>query len=422
MKPPDLISIISKGQQIDEAYLAELFHARYFFSHGKYASSALIYSWLDQRRGISSYGANIKISAHRFCGKTNVSIGSLFDTLGIDHVYVLNLSRRTDRKLRMAYELSRNGISPNFVTAVDSESSYDADCFFSDHISNAGLVGKWDAHLQESHRHAIHKSLKKGAVAYKLSQKLIFQDALNSNFKKIAIFDDDVFFSLCAFKTVSNFFSGNVKDWKIVALGASDDLIVRNQLSADVISNMESVGYYHPNPGKTCGSFAMLYDRSVFSEILEATQYPSGTFDNTSLGAIYDKYPKDCFVLFPNVVTPFVEDSDIRRSRSQLDHSKRMFWDLSRYKLWASDINIYVVSDDHQNLPRQSNASFDDKGVYIKYLSNKEAAHIQTPIDHFFRMSRDEFIIDGSVYTALCNSLSKVNSPDQYFSFFVYIS
>lgn len=312
-----------------------LSHARSLFKKGYYTSSAVLYSILQNRYSSNWYKTNIDLCIRRLdtCDN-NASLMEVFYGASINKCYILNLTRRTDRRARMTTECFRVGIEPTFVAAIDAEKSFNvAESLRSLSLPHS-IVTRFDSHLTQDYLSNLKKQMSPGAVAYKLSQRIIFQDAMTKGYQRICVFDDDVFFADFAFHRLASFLRNNDQPFKIVALGASDYTLQSSLIDIGSIQELDEVGSYTPIPGKTCGSFAMIYDRSVFQEIIEGCDEAIGTFDNSILGSIYARYPESCFVLFPNIVTPCVEESDIRASRDQYEQSCRMFWDMNNFNRW----------------------------------------------------------------------------------------
>src|SRR5690606_3433177 len=98
--------------------------------------------------------------------------------------------------------------------------------------------------------------------------------------------------------------------------------------------------------GKTCGSFAVVYDRSVYDELLLAIEAAEAPYDNFALGTSYARHRQQCFVIDPPVCVPDVSESDIRdRPRAQQAHSQRMRWELARYGVFTAPMRIAVITD-----------------------------------------------------------------------------
>lgn len=281
------------------------------------------------------YNENIAVCIKRLNENIIDSIASAFNLIDIDRFYVINLDRRVDRKKSMQYEFDRLELRPHFYSAVDAESSVDVIQRIINKNKSVAELGRFDTHLTKSHLHALKAAMTPGAVAYKLSQRDIFKDAMSKGYQRICIFDDDVFFADFASQRLENFLKVNQQRWKVVALGASDYTLEKRMTDLTAIEALDDLGFYNPVPGRTCGSFAMMYDCSVFQEIIDGCDDAIGTFDNSVLGSLYARYPESCFVIFPNIVSPCVEDSDIRTSRDQLEQSRRMFWDISNFKRWV---------------------------------------------------------------------------------------
>ena len=183
----------------------------------------------------------------------------------------------------------------------------------------------WNEIDEKLNRKAIDKV---GAWGYLLSMKGIFEDALLKNHDSIAVFDDDFILSNSFDHRFSKFIEVIDDDFEVAYLGASQWLWDETtQPDAD---------YYHPD-GNTNGTFAVIYRRKTFRQILMEIEKMESPFDagplrNTVLGPSFGK----SFVSYPNMAIANLEKPGIRDSRNQVDFSKRFGWDLEEFPSWFS--------------------------------------------------------------------------------------
>jgi len=206
----------------------------------------------------------------------------------VDYVYCLNLDFRKDKFEKVIQQFKNVNIQPSRFSAVTGDNL----------------------------NYTPNKNFKsKGALACILSHINIIEDAISKNYKKIAVFEDDVVFS----KNFNLEILKNLTNWKLIYLGASqvrwDNIIIKN-------------GYYHPND--TLGTWAMLIDCSVYNRILEAYKKFEATADLT-LAKEFKNDP-DCYVIYPNLCITDVSSSDIRNYKvDQESFNKKCKWDLDSY-------------------------------------------------------------------------------------------
>lgn len=243
-----------------------------------------------------------------------------------DHIYVLNLKKRSDRKVAMLQKLGRLGIKAEFVEAVDGYSQENLEEY------NAYLEKDIGNHpLEISNKRKMIRS--EGAWGYLKTYCAILTDAKKRNFNRIFCFDDDAIFH----KDFEELFQQRTQtipdDWKLLYLGASQhvrripqDLSYpdKNKLELD-----DNEPYYFPKT--TDGSFAIGIDSSVFNILLSKILRMDCSFDSGPLRSVIRAYPKKCFVINPNIVIADVSESDIQIDRNQDEVSDKLGWKLENY-------------------------------------------------------------------------------------------
>lgn len=274
---------------------------------------------------------------------TNLAV-PLFNRLGIEKIYIVNLSRRPDRLVRIIREMNKHGLACERIDGIDANYSAEAKSNLVTLKERATQEKrKSSSHIPSSVRESYKTILTAGVFGYLLSQKKVFEDAKAKGYKKILVLDDDIFWHSQAFERLNEISEVICRDYKVLLLGSSE---YADRDSPEFTSSFlkESKHLYHPIAGKTCGSFSVVYDQSVYDEILEAISEADGPFDNVTLGSIYSKYKNDCFSVTPAICIPDVDDSDIRKSeRSQISHSERMHWETLRFREFKSSFTINIV-------------------------------------------------------------------------------
>lgn len=276
---------------------------------------------------------------------------SLELSLGIERIYVVNLGRRPDRYVRVLREMTRHGLVVERIEAVDAKVSEEARRAHEDFRRRpVGERRPSSRHVDDDVMNRYKLQLPAGVFGYILSQGLVIRDAMRQGYKRILVLDDDVFFCSDAIERLNALGPRLPRNLKVLLLGASEYA----DRQSERFESARLAGHgdlYRPLPGETCGSFAMVYDRAVFGDLLEVIEEADGTFDNVALGAIYRRYPDDCLVVDPAICIPDVGDSDIRpNSRMQAIHSERMRWEFTRYGDYTAAFHITVLVDDLRSL------------------------------------------------------------------------
>jgi len=312
--------------------------ANQFVRAGKYSEALEAYRNLRSATGLSSWDWNIRSLELRLGADRTVFLykelgGILLECAGIERIYVANLKHRTDRKRRLVTELAKFGISSadiEIVEAVNGAADSAALELFERFKTADG--SKYDSTRtvpqQVLEYDRSHSS--PGVIGYLLTQELILTDALSKGYKKILVFDDDVFFSPQACEITYQFFKQGL-DWRIVHLGSSEHSPKDSDVLHRKLSQAATTGYYNPIPYRTCGSFAVAYDQSILNKLLQLVTEYVCVFDRSVLSYFYTQMPDLCFTLRPAACCADVTESDIRDPRTMTEHASRMGWDISRY-------------------------------------------------------------------------------------------
>jgi GR25 family glycosyltransferase involved in LPS biosynthesis len=245
-----------------------------------------------------------------------------------DHIYVINLARRADRRDEMIQKLTRLNIRAEFFPAEDgnSEENFKE---FSDYLN---------APIDPENVHEMELRLKRkvifspGAWGILKSYRKIILEASDRDFNKILCLEDDALFA----KNFEELFiqATNIipENWKILYLGASqhawEESVDYNNPAYKFDENTP-VKYYLPL--NTDGAFAVGISQSVFPHLLSETNKMNCPFDSGALRSAAKVFKGECFVMNPNLVIADVRDSDIRIGRKQKDFAKIVRWDLNLY-------------------------------------------------------------------------------------------
>ena len=240
-----------------------------------------------------------------------------------DKIYCLNLNNRTDRWKKVSKQFNDFGIIVERWSAIEG-----------DNISNEIFYEFNSNNIRE--KEASDKGLveNKNSLACLLSHLEIIKNAKSNGYKKILIFEDDIF--------LSDEFNKEIKsiekiDWKLLYLGASQF----NWLNIKPENDLYKCS-------KTLGTFAYALDISIYDEILKICESSKKSIDNI-LSDIQKSNDK-CYTLFPNIVISDVSESDIRISKSMTEYSKKVKWDLNKFKKYLVETTNDLIDFEVVNI------------------------------------------------------------------------
>lgn len=343
----------------------------FYYKNGNYDLAYYCYSRLKEIYRTSAFDFNISLSKKKLTN-TDISLIDIFSIYDIECIYVLNLERRIDRRLKLKREFNKLGINFKIVKAVDALIDNDVKRRFEAFEKKKEINHEYLSHLPLWKVKMMREQITLGAFGYNLSQKKVFKDALSKGFKKILIFDDDVFFTEDFLERIVETLEKLSNNYKVLMLGASEYKYQDDESFQATIKDKKT---YIPFPGRTLGSFSAVYDSSIFNEIIKIIDCNLGTFDNVVLGRLFHKY-KNCYVINPNICIPSIEDSDIRSNkRFQVEHAKKMRWDVGRFKEWNEKptYSFLLKTIDQIIALKKLTYSFHEMArVSFYYLSNKD--------------------------------------------------
>ena len=233
-----------------------------------------------------------------------------------DKVFVLSLEKERDKRANISTVLGDLNIEFEFFDAVNGyDIKYNVEWeFYSKRPLSTYYEKTYNKKFIES----------RGAWGCLKSYYEIFKLAIKKKYKRILILEDDVLFCENFEEKVKEFFV-NIPDpnWKMVLLGCSQHFFEEHM----------DENYYRPVKFRTTGAFANGYDESVYKEIMKDISLMETAFDNTPIGHIFESYPEECFVAFPNLIIADVRSSNIREGRNLDKFAEKMQWDLSLFKI-----------------------------------------------------------------------------------------
>lgn len=173
------------------------------------------------------------------------------------------------------------------------------------------------------------KSLNCGSFGHTMSFLNILNDAKVNNYNKILILEPDIYF--CKdFDILCDRYLGSkyLRDSKLIYFGASQNKFYTNK-TWDYIDNEYTKeledGYYYSH--YTLGTFAISIDHSVYGECIELFKEKKVPTD-VSLLKLHSAYPKDCFVIYPNIICCDVTTSKTSNKKNQIETIRDLRWTL----------------------------------------------------------------------------------------------
>jgi glycosyltransferase involved in cell wall biosynthesis len=245
-----------------------------------------------------------------------------------DHIYVINLERRGDRRLEMIQKLTRLNIRAEFFPAIDGTTKENLDEFqaYLDKPIDPENAHELEIRLM---RKAIYSP---GAWAILKTYKKLLRDAQKRGFNRILCLEDDAVYSLGFEEKFRQAITTIPEQWKLLYLGASQHSWIEGEdlfYPADKQDTKGAVSFYHAL--NTDGAFAIGIHKSSFSFLLLEIEKMNCPFDSGPLRSASRHFNERCFVVSPNIIIADVRESDIRISRKQLEFAKTVRWNLPDY-------------------------------------------------------------------------------------------
>lgn len=241
-------------------------------------------------------------------------------------IYVVNLAKSVDDKVRIGAHLNSRGIKYEFWTAIDGHVGLALEEYKNYEKKPLGRLVRYPDMNDREVRRKGHFIESPGAIGYILTYGFIIKDALKNNYEKILILEDDVILDDNFEHKFESLIRAVSNDWRVIQLGASQ----YDWSSVDDKKSLDQ-GFYFPRRIHTCGSFAIGLHKDVLGLLYDAINCYESPFDVLPLGEIYEKFLGKCYVSYPNIVMPDVTSSNIRDGRNQYDHSKKMRWKIENF-------------------------------------------------------------------------------------------
>jgi len=223
-----------------------------------------------------------------------------------DKIYIINLERRNDRWLNLEKKLLKYNIT--------------------NYIRFKAIDGYTEPYLSTFRRMRCPTLETPGAYGLLLTVYNIITDAINKNYNRILLLEDDILF--CNnFDSIFNEYIHNIpNNWKLLYLGSS----MHNwRLKKRCNHNIEKK--YCTTNGSIAGAFSVGIDKSVFHELLHLIKFSFKPWDIGPLSIINKKNYNHCYVITPNIIIADVRDSDIRNNKNLIEKAANCNWKLQFY-------------------------------------------------------------------------------------------
>jgi GR25 family glycosyltransferase involved in LPS biosynthesis len=243
------------------------------------------------------------------------------------HIYVLNLDSEVERFTDISSRLDDLNIKFSKFSAYGKD--------------NHSVVENFNK-IKEN-KNALIKQI--GAMGCLISHREIIKDAIKNNYENILILEDDAHFCFNFIEKI-NIIKLVPQKWNLLYLGASQHDWSQIKLKSN---------FY--NAIKTDGTFAYAINKKAYNEILRLSDELLHPID-WYLRIYQSKNHESCFVLFPNLCIADVSSSSIRAPRDQVEHSKKMKWNLNNFNikkklniLWCKINKSNVTASNVDSLP-----------------------------------------------------------------------
>jgi hypothetical protein len=268
-----------------------------------------------------------------------------------DRIYVMNLDRRPDRWERMQRIAEKHRLNLTRFPAVDGYKEPHRsvwESYFREplQVLPEGIEPLMDfndkflkyhhcvarVHFMETKlgRKAIQSP---GAMGYALSYIRILKDAIQHDYQRILILDDDIIPHKYFNSEFEKHFESLPKDWKLIMLGA-----MQHKWEPWIIPGSEM---FYQCCGSSVGSYATGIARKVFLPMLYYSAKFDLPIDEGAVFHIQNVYSENCFIFIPNLAIPDLRESDIGSSAMKPQDLERWQklcrWNLDDYDIVSKE-------------------------------------------------------------------------------------
>ena len=267
----------------------------------------------------------------------------------VDNVYVLNLERDLYKYSILKKKLDEKNIAHERFVGIDG---YSGDTSPEEKVKRfKKLVNEYeDFEIWDRVMYRAGESLAKdsgalrsrGAMGCLLSHRNIIQDAIDNNYKRILIFQDDIYFHK-DFEERLDELRSTIESSVCVHLGATEYTThVRNKKWPDPNWNYNRIKY--STHEQTCGMYAIIISQEMFAPFMELSKFKLFAADQTLAIISFAKFFHLTWVAYPNLVIPDMthshtfggvshHDGEVHRPFSDGEYPHKFGWDLDYYDL-----------------------------------------------------------------------------------------
>lgn len=241
-----------------------------------------------------------------------------------DNIYIINLKKDIEKRERIIRIFNKYNIKCEFFEAVYGKEVPDLKKYYKE---NTNLKSP-------------------GQYGYSLSMIKILEDAIEKNYKKILVCDDDIILK----KNFLYEFDLNIKsipyDWKVLFMGLSGPWSFHEKI---FLYNHDFKLNYTTNLIGCDGSFCVGYDSIIFKEIIEVTKEFIYPYDTQLIKYLNNNLQIDKYAFYPHlVIADTVKKSEIVNYQEEIslwknierNHLKFMI-NLNEYELETMQENKY---------------------------------------------------------------------------------
>jgi GR25 family glycosyltransferase involved in LPS biosynthesis len=195
----------------------------------------------------------------------------------------------------------------------------------------------------------------RGAMGCLLSIKKIFENAVENEYKKILIFQDDIYFHN-HFEEMLEERAGTIESSSVFWLGATEyQPYLKNVKWGDPNWNYGGIGWKrikYESTLKTCGMFGVIIDKKIFEPVINLLKFKYFAGDQSLSIIANNMFADTSWVSYPNIViadTTFSNTfegasyGDKRIHRPLSETADNMRWNLDFYDTKERYYNDYIT-------------------------------------------------------------------------------
>ena len=184
----------------------------------------------------------------------------------------------------------------------------------------------------------------RGAMGCLLSIRNIIQDAIDNKYKKIIIFQDDIYFHKDFDKRIDRLLPV-IESSVVVHLGASEyNDFIKEHKWCDPNWNYNRVKY--STTEQTTGMWAVVISEEMFAPFMEMSEFKFFAADQTLAFLCFNKFFGSSWVAYPNLVI-----ADLNKSTTWADNGKPYPRSMEPKSEWVTkfgwDIDFYDLEDQY---------------------------------------------------------------------------